>query len=264
MNIIRTLSLSQEQAKEIRSLTALCRQNDGIILSCPEDGDEFWLLYQQSGKKEGCLAAFFAVYKMEPDSWECYAFTRPDCRGRGYFSALLGQVCRHSQEEGEPDLCFIADNHCRAALDVLKHLDAKLLLHEYMMALDLGGSRTRRTALPEQMTVTLWNGDTDLAGIGITDSVRNTATDSAPVPAIAGSCRITLRDTHAYLYSLEVSPALRGQGLGARFLECIISMLKEHGCGRVSLQVSGANEPALGLYRKTGFRITETLSYYLY
>ena len=32
----------------------------------------------------------------------------------------------------------------------------------------------------------------------------------------------------------------------------------------VSLQVSGENEPALALYKKTGFRITETLSFYLY
>mgnify|MGYP005804173691 FL=1 len=32
----------------------------------------------------------------------------------------------------------------------------------------------------------------------------------------------------------------------------------------VLLQVSGDNAVALRLYEKTGFRITETLSYYLY
>ena len=32
----------------------------------------------------------------------------------------------------------------------------------------------------------------------------------------------------------------------------------------MTLQVSSQNVPALELYKKTGFRITETLSYYLY
>jgi len=39
---------------------------------------------------------------------------------------------------------------------------------------------------------------------------------------------------------------------------------EREGIRRICLQVSGANEPALHLYRKTGFRITEALSYYLY
>ena len=44
----------------------------------------------------------------------------------------------------------------------------------------------------------------------------------------------------------------------------LVSSLEREGIRRICLQVSGSNEPALHLYRKTGFRITETLSYYLY
>ncbi|WP_243134402.1 GNAT family N-acetyltransferase [Enterocloster asparagiformis] len=36
------------------------------------------------------------------------------------------------------------------------------------------------------------------------------------------------------------------------------------GISTLTLQVSGDNLPALRLYKKTGFHITETLSYYLY
>ena len=46
MNIVNALSLSREQIKEIHDITNLCRKQDGISLSCPNDGDDFWLLYE--------------------------------------------------------------------------------------------------------------------------------------------------------------------------------------------------------------------------
>lgn len=292
MKIIRTLSLSPKQTIEIHSLVSLCRRTDGIILSCPEDGDEFWLLYED---EEGgrFLAAFFAIYKMDKDTWECYAFTRPDCREHGYCSALLEKVCEDSQEEGEPDLCFITDNRCQSALDVLKHLETEFMYNEYMMALEINGAVGRSIDgeshgywnrgiekeisasrdslsldtscddnLPGQMTVTAWLPVTDerMTGTGELPAASFSPGSGSP----AGSCRISLQGENAYLYSLEIHPSLRGQGWGTRFLHSIISMLKEQGCGRLSLQVSGTNLPALGLYEKTGFRVTETLSYYLY
>ena len=42
------------------------------------------------------------------------------------------------------------------------------------------------------------------------------------------------------------------------------SLTPDLGLNSLTLQVSGKNLPALGLYEKTGFRIAETLSYYLY
>lgn len=325
MNLVRTVSLSQKQREGIRSLTSLCRQKDGIILSCPEDGDEFWLLYEENdGSAEEYPAAFFAVYKTEPDLWECYAFTRPDCRRQGYFSALCSAVCADSREEGEPDLCFITDNRCGETLEVLKHMDAEFLCDEYMMALEPGlaargmdgapGHGGRRdecgelllrimpgnhmqepwiavgnqigtpenfewTAMAEDFAEYVAEGFAEyLAQTGAPEDFRDfpeqvtvaawlkplNANSPTSAPSPAGSCRLSIHGRDVYLYALEILPHLRGRGYGACFMEQIISMLGEHGYSGLSLQVSGANEPALGLYKKTGFRITETLSYYTY
>ena len=91
---------------------------------------------------------------------------------------------------------------------------------------------------------------------------NTSGTDSTPDACV--TCRLSLNSTAAYLYSLETAPALRRRGLASCFLMQLIRYLEREGIRRICLQVSGSNEPALHLYRKTGFRITETLSYYLY
>ena len=58
--------------------------------------------------------------------WECYAFTHPDFRRKGYFSALLEQVCQYSEALGEPELCLVTDNKCPAATAALRELGAEL------------------------------------------------------------------------------------------------------------------------------------------
>ena len=317
MKIIHTPSLSQEQTKDIHAITGLCRQTDGTVLSCPEDGDHFWLLYGDGNRMD----AFFAAYQMDGSSWECSAFTRPDCRNQGHFHALLEQVCRDSQEEGEPDLCFVTDNRCPDTLKTLRHLDAEFLYDEYMMEADLsqarGGLRLQDldslcsvTAEPitedGEMSLAMWISsglDSSLGGSSESDSSlgissglnsslgistglnsslgisanqvssdRTSPAPAKPCPAPhpdrdslpAGACRIAVHGTGAYLYGLEILPQHRQKGLGTWFLYHIMSMLAGQGCQCLRLQVSGTNAPALGLYRKTGFRITETLSYFLY
>ena len=287
MKIIHTPSLSQEQAKDIHAITGLCRQTDGTVLSCPEDGDYFWLLYGDGNRMD----AFFAAYQMDGSSWECSAFTRPDCRNQGHFHALLEQVCRDSQEEGEPDLCFVTDNRCPDTLKTLRHLDAEFLYDEYMMEADLsqarGGLRLQDldclcsvTAEPitedGEMSLAMWISSGLDSSLGISpnqvSSDRTSPAPAKPCPAPhpdrdslpAGACRIAVHGTGAYLYGLELLPQHRQKGLGTWFLYHIMSMLAGQGCQCLRLQVSGTNAPALGLYRKTGFRITETLSYFLY
>ena len=81
-NITHTTTLSRKEQEDIRRITAQCRLTDGLSLSCPEDGDEYWLL-----EEDATAAAFLAVYKTEETMWECYAFTHPYFRRKGYFSA---------------------------------------------------------------------------------------------------------------------------------------------------------------------------------
>ena len=269
MNLVTTLSLSQKQREEIHMLTDLCRRQDGSLLSCPEDGDEFWLLYEggclckgSTLCQESSLQAFFTVYKTEDSCWECYAFTRPKARNQGYFSLLLDVVVEKSREAGEPDLCFVTDNCCKDTPGVLKHLGAEFWYEEYMMdcCLKGDGEDCRKPLSCEDSHIRiLWKDkEPDYELVFFLPDQKG-----APM-APAGTCRLSIQGDNACLYSLEILPALRGMGVGTRFVSNLLFLLKERGCRRLRLQVSGSNEPALRLYKKTGFRITETLSYYLY
>ncbi|MCD7993374.1 MAG: GNAT family N-acetyltransferase [Clostridia bacterium] len=294
-NITHTTILSRKEQEDIHRITALCRLADGLSLSCPEGGDEYWIL-----EEDTTAAAFLAVYKTEETMWECYAFTHPDFRRKGYFSMLLEQVCRYSEAQGEPELCFVTDNKCPAATAVLRELEAELWNEEYMMEYDVtaagtafeGGTSASQDALPDMgldldihttpegllicartpgdsssadgngVTAAYRNDDTPMDGNGTSTPDTNPGTDN--IPGACVTCHLSLNGTSAYLYSLETVPALRRRGLAGRFLVQLIRHLERKGIQRIYLQVSGSNKPALGLYRKTGFRITETLSYYLY
>ncbi|MGN0159705.1 MAG: GNAT family N-acetyltransferase [Brotaphodocola sp.] len=80
-----------------------------------------------------------------------------------------------------------------------------------------------------------------------------------------GSCQTSvLSDTAVCLHHVEILPQFRGCGYGTILIQQLILALKEQGFSKIILQVSGDNSAALALYKKQGFRITETLSFYLY
>ena len=84
-------------------------------------------------------------------------------------------------------------------------------------------------------------------------------------PVLLGTCRTScVSDSCVCLHHVEILPRFRGRGYGTSLLTRLLSSLRQAGICRVILQVSGDNKAALALYEKQGFRITETLSYYLY
>jgi ribosomal-protein-alanine N-acetyltransferase len=55
------------------------------------------------------------------------------------------------------------------------------------------------------------------------------------------------------LANVAVAPRLRGRGLGAHLLSCVLDVAKERGIQTVFLEVRGSNAAALELYRRFGF-----------
>ncbi len=82
---------------------------------------------------------------------------------------------------------------------------------------------------------------------------------------LAGSCLTSpvSQDTLC-IHHVEILPDLRGRGLGFLLMSRLIYCLQKTQIRRLLLHVSGSNVPAVALYKKTGFGITETLSYYMY
>lgn len=63
-----------------------------------------------------------------------------------------------------------------------------------------------------------------------------------------------------WIYSLAVTPARRGQGLGTRLLEHALAALKARGCVKVNLQILESNEAVRRFYEANGFSVEPRLS----
>lgn len=251
MPVIHTKTLSSSQAKSLTDLFAACRAAEGLTLGNPTDGDEFFLLF--SDQAPNTLESAVAVYRDE-GLWELRGFTLPSCRRRGYFSLLMEYVtaAAENEPEGQPDLCFSTDEKSADAIQTLKALDCVLWYQEYIM------TRSLMRELPsdpesEQLSVRSYL-------LQQQAELKAYLKDGRP----AASCRLLIEGSHACLYDVTVAQGLRGQGIGTRFMKSLLSHCRGLGIVALSLQVNSQNQPALRLYKKTGFSITQTLSYYLY
>ena len=71
---------------------------------------------------------------------------------------------------------------------------------------------------------------------------------------VAAFCAFWLVVDQAHINNLAVRPELRGRGLGTQLLEGVIAEVAHLGGRELTLEVRQSNEPALGLYRRAGFR----------
>jgi mycothiol synthase len=71
--------------------------------------------------------------------------------------------------------------------------------------------------------------------------------------ALAGSCWLKVEDGTGEFYAVAVRPDLQGQGLGGVLMRAGTARLVGRGLTAAALYVEGDNEPALALYRRSGF-----------
>ena len=242
MDIIVASNLNPAQKSEIQCIVDASREKESLSLSFPrEDADLYVLL-----SLEGRIRSAAAFTEEGENIFECAAFTHPDDRNQGLFSAVLEAGLSSLHEDA--DLLFYIDENCRDAENVLYTLGAEHISDEYMMEIPL--SRGRFPAM-------------DTPGL----EVSETAADKTPTLCFSdchGSVLISLFDSHYYLYDFRIRESDRNQRYGTLLLNKVLCRLAERAELPVRLQVSGNNLPAMALYKKTGFRITETLSCYLY
>lgn len=265
MSIKIETALSSARKSQLETLVSLCLEAFPAPLSVPTDGDVYFFMEEPSALGNGSteLLGFLALYESEEHVWECSAFTRPDKRQTGIFSALLDAA-----EKAYPDDQFsfpVPDSkECLPALKTLEALGAELWYQEHLMALDADNPAWNTLfTKPDGISLSL----------SITPSEQTEEENSQLVQAFSGgplvaSCSLSIEQHNALktccLHHVFVPENLRNKGYGTLFLKTLLPQLKKQGSSRFLLQVSGSNLPAIALYKKTGFRITETLSYYLY
>ena len=121
MNIIRTDRLSLIQREKVCRLLEECRNGENAAPFFPlEDGDLFYLLFMDT-KELACAAALSFFADPAVSYAECTAFTRPDLRRNGYFSALFERL---SQDIEDMDLYFPVSAPCEGTLAALASLEA--------------------------------------------------------------------------------------------------------------------------------------------
>lgn len=65
-----------------------------------------------------------------------------------------------------------------------------------------------------------------------------------------------------YLFEVEVEEKFRNRGIATKCLQKLFEQLTENGQTVLYLQVGSYNEPAMHLYEKLGFEVSEELCYY--
>lgn len=229
-----TTTLNPLQKKQIQSINA----------DFPTEDADLFTLYEIEG-----IIRSAAAFLLEGEYlYECYAFTEPSFRRQGLFTRLLDLAIDELPEDSE--FIFYTDKKSPDTLEVLNALGAELVLEEHMMELDLKS----------------WKPDSSKASDYAFTMTNETVDDTLTrlYSGTHGSVKISVFSSHYYLYGLEIFEEYRGQGYGNALLLQVISDLESYNPLPLKLQVSGDNIPAVSLYKKTGFQITETLSGYLY
>lgn len=243
MRIFTASSLHSSLKESVQSMVFRCQNAEGLTLSFPFDDACLFVVCE--GETGVCAAAAFTF--LWDGAFECAAFTDPAFRRKGLFSEMLEEGLKKLPEES--DLYFCTDGKCPAARLTLEALEAEPDSEEYMMELSPDAAFCKADCPDENI------------------SVSESTLDSVPTlfyKSPYGAVAISDHPARFYLYGLEIDENSRGMGFGTRLLSAVLADLFSRSQKPVALQVSADNEPALRLYKKAGFRITETLSCYLY
>lgn len=246
ISICSTNLLTQKQKQELADLTAVCSRHDDTDLSFPIEEDDLSCVlgYLPDSRLVSCLA----LIPYEETLAECCAFTHPDFRRQGCFSELLSEALSLYPDV---DLLFAVSENCPDTLNTLKALDAEKNSEEHLMECSLSSFRScseGRSTEPfsikprSKTEYTFYHSDIPCGGI----------------------CIEAVEKTVVCLHHVEIFPEFRNRGFGTALLQLFLPILIQKGFEKAILQVTGDNAPALALYKKTGFSVTKTLSYYLY
>lgn len=275
--LINQTAVTSRQKYDLSRLLKACRLQEPITLGLPEDGDQYLMICRPKQEADASsLLACLIICKVQEDLWECYAFTHPHFRRQGYFSRLLEELCAIAKEQEallgiEIDLVFLSDGNSPDGLAAAQALEMTFWYSEYQMKLDLITWNPKQlkslASRPFRLCRQIIHEDSDDTDgwiyIASFDEPADTSLQNTSPASCIGTCRLIPYDSSRfYLYHVEIQEAFRSQGWGTCLLHAVLRQLPPE--SSVILQVSSLNEPALRLYKKAGFRVTETLSYYLY
>lgn len=265
MSLIHTTVLSRQQKESVRTLIEACRKAEPITLTAPsEDGLDYFLIYENTPEDDRLTAFSFLFFVPQEDAspasvytCEYTAFVHPAHRRQGYFTEMLNAALAaadrfEKEHRCQVDFCFLTDEKSPNASAVLNAIGAEYWYSEYKLVRTLRENDKEYTA------------EVQIAKADAASGLYTASLDGE----IIGTCALLPSGNETYLYAFQIKEAYQSQGHGRDFLKGMLSLIAKDSAGRsgasVSVQVSGLNYIARNLYKKTGFRETESLSYYIY
>lgn len=254
VSTLRTTALTNLQKESLSHLADLCCLKDSIHLSYPTKEEDGASCHYLAVDSDGILLAALALIPLDFCTSECIAFTHPEYRQRGLFSRLLSLALKECRD---CDLLFPVSESCAPAMAVLNFLEAQPDHRELKMEQRLSDTLSVSLSYPSSF-------------LCCPDHIRSENarwTLLLPEPdCLPVGCCLTSSVSPGCLciHHVKIHPRMRGKGYGTALISQMLTILRASGIDRLLLQVSGDNTPAIALYKKTGFQITETLSYYLY
>ncbi len=263
MKLVHTTTLSREQKEAVLELVDACKKAEPVTLSAAlEDELDYFLSY--GGDDDRVLLGYSFLFFTEPSDIlpedngcaEFMAFVHPAHRRKGHFTGMLNAAlsCTETYEKThncELDFYLLTDQKSEDAKAVLDLIGAEYWYSEYKMVRPL--TEADRAYRPH---LTIQRDGQAPEGADLYAAVLD--------GQVIGTCAVTGGSPDLYLYSFQIREDFQSQGHGNDFLLGMLALLAGAGTASVSVQVSGLNYIARNLYKKTGFRQTEALSYYIY
>ncbi|MGN0478902.1 MAG: GNAT family N-acetyltransferase [Hominenteromicrobium sp.] len=224
------------------------------------------------GYADGALVSFLTLFLPTRQEGEVTAFTAIDQRGKGYFTALLRAAGAVLAENHVPNFLFALESKSETGMAYLQaHFPQAVHSHtEYRMFREpdvqpLAPHMTVRPVTQENLedfmavSVKEYGGDRMTVEAVLTSELRRAylvydGTKPVGVFELADGEALTL-------CGVAVAEEERGKGYGNTIVRAALNFAAEAG-KRIELDVDSGNPPALGLYRKFGFRPTFEVQYW--
>jgi ribosomal protein S18 acetylase RimI-like enzyme len=211
---------------------------------------------------------------------EVCGMVHPAWRRRGMASALLKKVLGAARRLERPSVLVICEDSGPVAVAWMRRAGALDAEAELRMTVSLaaGGIRSgserrpeaalelRSPAVPDRAALLA------LLGEGFSESAEQVADRLDATPddeslvaiengIVVGTLRLTRTPRRSMIYGFVIDRERRGQRLGTRMLDAVLTRLRAAGVAEVGLEVDPENTPAVRLYRAFGFETVTTYRY---
>ena len=279
MKIVATCALTPSQREAVEELHRACALTDGqktpYSLSGSLNFDPGLPCYYL-GYEEGTLAAFLTAFIPGRGEAEVSAFTHPDWRRGGRFTALWRRASDVLAQAGVGRILFVLGSENAAGRAVLARIPAELSYSEYRMVRRWGPipsspDLTSVLVTPDlvetcaRVSRDFFMMSPEEARSFIRVSVEEP--DRAAYLAYQGDRPIGTylfqrkKLGELFLYGVGIVADLRGRGYGRQLMG--LALVGAAQASRIALDVDSANLPALNLYRSCGFEEAFRIDYYL-